>query len=47
MDIPLVRACVQDAEALWKMQVVCFADLLNRYQDVETNAASEDVESVR
>ncbi len=36
MEITLVRATIQDAENLWKMQIVAFQDLYAKYQDPET-----------
>ncbi len=41
MEVRLARASVKDAEALWKMQVASFAAMLEKYQDYETNPASE------
>lgn len=46
MEIRLIRASVEDAEIIWKMQVEAFAQLLERYQDRETNPASEPLENV-
>ena len=46
MEIQLIRASVEDAETIWKMQVRSFAELLNRYQDYETNPANESVDKV-
>ena len=37
MEITLVRANIQDAENLWKMQTVAFQDLYAKYQDPETS----------
>lgn len=44
MKIELQRASVKDAETLWKMQVVAFKDLLDKYIDFETSPAAESVE---
>ncbi len=44
MEVRLARASVKDAETLWKMQVASFVDMLKRYQDYETNPASEPVD---
>lgn len=44
MNVTLQLAALADAEELWQMQVAGFADILERYQDVETNPASEGVE---
>ena len=40
----LVRANIQDAENLWKMQIVAFSDLYAKYQDPETSPATETLE---
>lgn len=44
MNIELVKANETDAEKIWNMQKVAFAELLERYQDFETNPASEPLE---
>lgn len=44
MEITLVRATIQDAENLWKMQIVAFQDLYAKYQDPETSPATETLE---
>lgn len=44
--IQLKRASVQDAELIWKMQIKSFADLLNQYQDYDTNPGNEPIEKV-
>lgn len=46
MNIELVRATMEDASILWEMQVKSFRDLLDKYQDYETNPAAEPVEKV-
>ncbi|MBQ8312587.1 MAG: GNAT family N-acetyltransferase [Clostridia bacterium] len=46
MQIELMRATVADAQELWKMQKEGFAELLERYQDVDTNPACERLEKV-
>ena len=46
MEIQLIRASVEDAETIWKMQIEAFTELLNRYQDFETNPANEPLENV-
>ena len=38
---PVVK---EDIETVWKMQVEAFTELLAKYQDFETNPASEDIE---
>ena len=40
----LVRANIQDAENLWKMQIAAFQDLYAKYQDPETSPATETLE---
>ena len=42
----LVRASVKDAQQLWEMQVKSFQQLLNKYQDYETNPASESIDKI-
>lgn len=44
MEITLVRATIQDAENLWKMQIAAFQDLYSKYQDTETSPATETLE---
>lgn len=44
MEITLVRATIQDAENLWKMQIAAFQDLYAKYQDPETSPATETLE---
>lgn len=44
MKIILVRANIQDAENLWKMQIAAFQDLYAKYQDHETSPATETLE---
>ena len=46
MEITLVRANIQDAENLWKMQIVAFQDLYAKYQDPETSPATETLENI-
>ena len=47
MGITLVRANIQDAENLWKMQIAAFQDLYAKYQDPETSLATETIEKTR
>ena len=47
MNIELVRACVEDAEVIWQMQLAAFAELLERYQDFDTNPGNESLEKVQ
>lgn len=46
MGIELIRAIESDAEALFAMQVEAFRPLLERYQDYDTNPASETIDRV-
>ena len=47
MNIELVRASLEDAEVIWKMQRIAFAELLERYQDFDTNPGNEPLEKVQ
>lgn len=47
VNIRLSRASAADAERIHAMQVKAFAPLLEKYQDVGTNPASESVDRVR
>lgn len=47
MNIKLVRAFMEDAETIWRMQRVAFAELLERYQDFGTNPSNEPLEKVQ
>ena len=42
----LVRAQVQDAERIWKMQIEAFSELYAKYEDTETSPAVEPLEKV-
>lgn len=46
MEIELIRAAVEDAEIIWKMQIESFAELLERYRDHDTNPGNEPMEKV-
>ena len=46
MKIELIRASLKDAKEIWKMQVRSFKNLLDKYQDFETNPASETILNV-
>ena len=46
MSIMLERAELYDCEKLWKMQVVAFSELLEKYRDYETSPANEPVSRV-
>lgn len=47
MDVKLVRIYKGEAEKLWEMQVRAFQDLYEKYQDTETNPATESVDRIR
>ena len=47
MNIELARASMADAETIWHMQIIAFAELLERYQDFETNPGNEPLEKVQ
>lgn len=47
MNIELVRASVENAEAIWQMQLASFSELLERYQDFDTNPGNEPLEKVQ
>lgn len=40
----LVKASINDAEKLWKMQVEAFSELYAKYQDTETSPATEKLD---
>ncbi len=46
LNFQLVRASVEDAEMLWKMQIKAFESLLEKYQDYETNPGCETLEKI-
>jgi len=46
MEIELLRADIGDAKELHAMQVKAFKELLEKYQDFDTNPANESVEKV-
>ena len=43
----LIKAGAADAQELWKMQAEAFSELLEKYEDYETNPAAEKLERVR
>ena len=45
MDVHLVRAFLQDADKIWKMQVESFMSLYEKYQDTDTSPATEPLEN--
>lgn len=46
MNVKLVRATVDDGELIWKMQIEAFVELLEKYQDYDTNPGNEPIEKV-
>lgn len=42
----MIRANINDAENIWKMQVEAFSKLYEKYQDTETCPATEPLEKV-
>jgi hypothetical protein len=46
MKIKLERIGMNDCEKLWKMQVVAFSELLEKYRDYDTSPASEPMSRV-
>ena len=47
MDLRLIRATIDDAEQIWNMQRKAFSELLERYQDFDTNPGNESLEKVK
>lgn len=46
MNINLVKIAIDEANDLWKMQVKAFLDLYKKYQDTDTNPATENVDKI-
>ena len=46
MRIRLQKAALQDMKVLWEMQKKAFAELLEKYQDIDTNPANESYETL-
>lgn len=46
MDLRLVPASKEELKTVWEMQIRGFADLLARYQDMETNPGAEPMEKI-
>ena len=46
MKIDLIRASLKDTKEIWEMQVKSFKNFLDKYQDFETNPASETILNV-
>ena len=47
MNIELIRASMEDAETIWRMQIAAFAELLERYHDFDINPGNEPLEKVQ
>lgn len=47
MTVELLRATADDAEEIHAMQLKAFQELLERYQDFDTNPGNEPIEGVR
>ena len=46
MKIELIKATLKDTKEIWEMQVKAFKKLLDKYQDFETNPASEPISNI-
>lgn len=46
LEISLVKASMKDCQLIHKMQVESFKDLLDKYQDYDTNPAVEPLERI-
>ena len=46
MKIDLIRSSWKDSKEIWEMQVKSFGELLDKYQDFETNPANESISNV-
>ena len=46
VEVSLLAAGKDDMETIWKMQVEAFSELLDKYQDYDTNPAAESFEKV-
>ena len=46
METKLLRASIEDAEQIHKMQVEAFMDLFNKYHDYDTSPATETIDKV-
>lgn len=46
MNIKLIRATIEDSKELWQMQLESFQPLLDKYQDYDTNPASEPIDKI-
>lgn len=46
MKIELIKISLKDTKEIWEIQVKAFKELLNKYQDFETNPASEPISNI-
>ena len=46
MKIELMKITLKDTKEIWEMQVKAFKELLDKYQDFETNPANETISSI-
>ena len=46
MKIDLIRASLKDTKEIWEIQIKSFGELLDKYQDFETNPASEPISNI-
>ena len=46
MAITLKMATREDIETIWKMQVEAFADLLDKYRDLDISPATDSLEKI-
>ena len=46
MEVKLLRAGIGDAKELFTIQIKSFRELLEKYQDFDTNPGNESVEKV-
>lgn len=46
MQVNLLKAEIGDAKEIHAMQIIAFKELLEKYQDFDTNPASESVQKV-
>lgn len=47
MEVSLVRAKIEDADEMWKIQVTAFKEMLDYYQDYDTSPGNESLEVIQ
>ncbi len=47
MTVKLLRVMMEDAQELHSMQIKAFKELLNKYQDFDTNPGNENIENIK